>query len=62
MIVNDVSQPDIGFDSDENSISILSERGILHWDKAPKILIAQRLITLIASAYEEASHSLPQQS
>lgn len=47
MVVNDVSQSDIGFDSDENAVTILSKEPPIYLDKAPKKLIAQRLLETI---------------
>lgn len=48
MVVNDVSQSDIGFDSDENVVTILSKEPPIYLEKAPKKLIAQRLLEIIA--------------
>lgn len=47
MVVNDVSQIDIGFDSDENAVTILSKEPPIYLEKAPKKLIAQRLLETI---------------
>jgi phosphopantothenoylcysteine decarboxylase/phosphopantothenate--cysteine ligase len=47
MVVNDVSQSDIGFDSDENEVTILSEDAPVYLERAPKKIIAQRLLEII---------------
>ncbi len=48
MVVNDVSQANIGFDSDENEVTILSADIPLHLACASKQLIAQQLLHVIA--------------
>ena len=47
MIVNDVSQPGIGFDSDENEVTILSQDTPIYLERAPKKRIAQQLLEII---------------
>ncbi len=47
MIVNDVSQLGIGFDSDENEVTILSQEAPIYLKRAPKKLIAQQLLEII---------------
>lgn len=47
MIVNDVSSPEIGFESDENAVSILSEESPIHLAKASKKVIAIQIMDLI---------------
>ncbi len=48
MIVNDVSQPGIGFDSEENEVTILSKDAPIYLERAPKKIIAKRLLEIIA--------------
>lgn len=48
MVVNDVSQANIGFDSDENEVTILSADIPLHLACASKQRIAQQLLQVIA--------------
>jgi phosphopantothenoylcysteine decarboxylase/phosphopantothenate--cysteine ligase len=48
MVVNDVSQVGIGFDSDENSVTILSKNPPVYLEQAPKKIIAQQLLEIIA--------------
>lgn len=48
MIVNDVSQPGIGFDSEENEVTILSQDAPIYLERASKKIIAKRLLEIIA--------------
>ncbi len=52
MVVNDVSQTNIGFDSDENEVTVLSADIPVHLTRASKQLIAQQLLPLIAKQIE----------
>lgn len=49
MVVNDVSQADIGFDSDKNEVTVLSSDVPIHLACAPKQLIAQQLLQIVAN-------------
>lgn len=49
MVVNDVSQVDIGFDSDKNEVTVLSSDVPIHLARAPKQLIAQQLLQIVAN-------------
>lgn len=49
MVVNDVSQPDIGFDSDKNEVTVLSSDVPIHLAFASKQLIAQQLLQIVAN-------------
>ncbi len=49
MVVNDVSQTDIGFDSDKNEVTVLSSDVPIHLACASKYLIAQQLLQIIAN-------------
>lgn len=48
MIVNDVSQAAIGFDSDDNEVIVLSSDLPIHLACAPKKVIAQQLLQIMA--------------
>lgn len=47
MIVNDVSNPEIGFDSEENEVTVLSEQGVTPLMRAHKKIVATQLLHLI---------------
>ena len=47
IVVNDVSQQDIGFDSNENAVTIISENKIIHLEKNSKQNIAQKMLEII---------------
>ena len=47
IVVNDVSDSSIGFNSNENAVSVISKKPAIHLSKAPKKIIAQQLIDLI---------------
>ncbi|MEN9917124.1 MAG: phosphopantothenoylcysteine decarboxylase/phosphopantothenate--cysteine ligase [Pseudomonadota bacterium] len=49
MVVNDVSQTDIGFDSDKNEVTVLSSDVPIHLACASKHLIARQLLQIIAN-------------
>jgi phosphopantothenoylcysteine decarboxylase / phosphopantothenate---cysteine ligase len=49
MVVNDVSQTDIGFDSDKNEVTVLSTDVPIHLECATKQLIAQQLLQIVAN-------------
>ena len=43
------SQVDIGFDSDKNEVTVLSSDVPVHLARAPKQLIAQQLLQIVAN-------------
>lgn len=49
MVVNDVSQPDIGFDSDKNEVTILSSDVPIHLPCTTKQFISQQLLQIVAN-------------
>lgn len=49
MVVNDVSQTEIGFDSDKNEVTILSSDVPIHLVCATKQSIAQQLLQIVAN-------------
>ncbi len=44
VVVNDVSQPGIGFDGEENAGSFLTAEGVVHWPVMPKREMAERIL------------------
>lgn len=49
MVVNDVSQKHIGFDSDKNEVTVLSKDAPIHLACASKQIIAQKLLKIVAN-------------
>ncbi len=49
MVVNDVSRTDIGFEQADNAVAVITEKQIIHLEKASKTLIAQQLLKIIAA-------------
>ena len=47
IVVNDISRPDIGFDSDQNEVVILSGAGELHVPRSSKEEIAVRVLDFV---------------
>lgn len=58
MVVNDVSQTEIGFDSDKNEVTVLSSDVPIHLACATKRLIAQQLLQIVANRM----HSTPKKN
>lgn len=57
IVVNDVSQPDIGFESNDNAVSVISEKEIVHLEKNSKQKIAQQLLKIIFDQYNHLKNS-----
>lgn len=51
---NDVSQQDIGFNSDQNALTVYWKGGEKHLEKADKNTLAERLISTIVERYTDA--------
>ena len=51
IVVNDVSDPSIGFDSGDNAVTLIHSGGEVALGKMPKGAIAQRLVSEIAALY-----------
>ena len=51
IVVNDVSDPSIGFDSGDNAVTLIHSGGEVALGKMPKRAIAQRLVSEIAALY-----------
>jgi phosphopantothenoylcysteine decarboxylase/phosphopantothenate--cysteine ligase len=52
IVVNDVSDHTIGFDSDENEVTLLHAHGETTFDKSPKAEIASKLVAAISELYK----------
>lgn len=53
LVANDISRKDIGFGADENEVVILNKNGtIKRIDKAPKTVIARKILEYISTAKE----------
>ena len=49
LIANDISRKDIGFDSDENEVTILKQNGeMIKIEKSPKRVIARKILECIS--------------
>lgn len=51
IVVNDVSQNNIGFESDDNVVSVVCENEIIHLEKNSKQKIAEKLLRIIFDHY-----------
>lgn len=56
IVVNDVSDPAIGFDSGDNAVTLIHSGGEVELPKMPKGAIARCLIAEIATLYTAAGH------
>jgi phosphopantothenoylcysteine decarboxylase / phosphopantothenate---cysteine ligase len=48
IVVNDVSQPGIGFDSNRNAVTIISADEVVELPEAPKTEIAREILNFVA--------------
>lgn len=64
VILNDVSDPQIGFGSDDNAVTVFGRRGIItSFGKMSKIKLADLLMELILSEYKSSlNHETPSKS
>ena len=53
IVVNDVSDRSIGFDSDENEVTLLHAHGETTFDKSTKAQIANKLVSAISALYTQ---------
>ena len=53
VVVNDISRKDIGFDTDENEVTIVTDAGDRHLPKAPKAEIARAIVDLVEDMRHE---------
>jgi len=58
LVVNDVSRGDIGFEKEDNAVTILTENEIIHLEKTSKINIARQLLNIISQKIKEKSNVL----
>lgn len=56
IVVNDVSDPAIGFDSRDNAVTLIHAGGEVVLPRMPKAAIARRLVAEIAALYATAGH------
>lgn len=56
IIANDVSRPDIGFNSDENAVTVISKTETQNLPQTSKRQLANRLIEKIALLYQTSTH------
>ncbi len=52
IIANDVSQSDIGFSSDENAVTVISQNDVTHLNKRAKDRLAMELLRIISDKYK----------
>lgn len=59
IIANDVANPDIGFDADDNQVTLLSQAGqLVTFDRQPKLSLAYALIDTIMSLYQTSKQAV----
>lgn len=51
IIANDVSRPDIGFSSDDNAVTVISNNHVIHLEKCTKDELAMQLLAIIYETY-----------
>lgn len=56
IVVNDVADPAIGFDSGDNAVTFIHDGGESVLPKMPKRAVAQRLIAEVAGLYDSVRH------
>ncbi|MEI2702145.1 MAG: bifunctional phosphopantothenoylcysteine decarboxylase/phosphopantothenate--cysteine ligase CoaBC [Baekduia sp.] len=56
IVVNDVSQPGIGFDSGENAVTIITGDGELAVERAAKDVVARKILEVAADLLGRADH------
>jgi phosphopantothenoylcysteine synthetase/decarboxylase len=52
VVVNDISRPDIGFDAEENEVSIITPWQVKNIAQAPKANIAQAILASAAELFQ----------
>ena len=55
IVVNDVSQPGIGFDSDRNAVTIITTDEVVELPEAPKSAIARETLKFVAKMKKRVS-------
>lgn len=61
IVANDVSRPGVGFNSDDNAVTVFWPGGQQEFAPESKTLLAQRLVTLIAERYRNAGKNTTKQ-
>lgn len=51
IIANDVNQPGIGFSSDDNAVTVISQDDVIHLKKCAKDILARQLLAIIYERY-----------
>jgi len=59
MVVNDVSQPGIGFDSERNAVNILTREGITEIPEMSKWEIAHRVLDAVVALRQQRAETAP---
>ena len=57
VVVNDISRPDIGFEADENEVTIVTARGAETVSRSPKAEVAGRILDTIERLRAERTHA-----
>ena len=60
IVVNDISRPDIGFDSDHNEVAILARTGELHVPRSSKEDVATRVLDFVQELRAGGARHRPQ--
>jgi len=58
IVLNDVSQPGIGFDSRENEVAIVTRDGVREVPKALKTDVARAIIEVVEKIHAEANREV----
>ena len=58
IVVNDVSQPGIGFEGEDNAGSFLHANGVAHWPVMPKHEMAERILDNILKLRSQPHHAI----
>jgi phosphopantothenoylcysteine decarboxylase/phosphopantothenate--cysteine ligase len=59
IVLNDISNPDIGFESSENAITLIDSASHDHVPQASKNVIAETILDRVSSLREEGQQSPP---
>ncbi|MBX5469353.1 MAG: bifunctional phosphopantothenoylcysteine decarboxylase/phosphopantothenate--cysteine ligase CoaBC [Thermoleophilaceae bacterium] len=61
IVVNDISDPEIGFDAPDNEVSIVTRTGVLHVERASKSEVARSVIDAVERLRAEAGDQSPRE-
>jgi len=57
-VANDVSDPSIGFDSDQNEVTVIARDGVkTKIARAAKIVVANRILDLVVERLKQPRHA-----